>query len=129
MKLALVTFLPFLGALLPPIAIKAGRNACTAATAAVTALALVILLTEAPTVYSGGVARMDVPWLPHLGLSLSFFVDGLGLFFSTLILSIGLLVILYARFYLDRDDPMGRLFCYLLLFQGSMVGIVLSDNI
>ena len=129
MKLLLVTFLPFLGALLPPIAIKAGRNVCTAATAAVTALTLVILLTEAPTVYSGGVARMDIPWLPQLGLSLSFFVDGLGLFFATLILAIGLLVILYARFYLDRDDPMGRFFCYLLLFQGSMVGIVLSDNI
>jgi len=129
MKLLLVTFLPFIGALLPPIAIKAGRNACTAATAAVTALALIVLLTEAPTVYSGGVARMDLPWLPQLGLSLSFFVDGLGLFFATLILTIGLLVILYARFYLDRDDPMGRFFCYLLLFQGSMVGIVLSDNI
>lgn len=129
MKLLLVTLLPFLGSLLPPIAIKAGRNVCTATTAAITALALVILLTEAPTVYSGGVARMDVPWLPQLGLSLSFFVDGLGLFFATLILAIGLLIILYARFYLDRDDPMGRFFCYLLLFQGSMIGIVLSDNI
>lgn len=129
MKLLLVTFLPFLGALLPPIAIKAGRNVCTAATAAVTALALIILLTEAPTVYAGGVAHVDVPWLPQLGLSLSFFVDGLGLFFATLILAIGLLIILYARFYLDRDDPMGRFFCYLLLFQGSMVGIVLSGNI
>jgi multicomponent K+:H+ antiporter subunit A len=129
MKLALVVFLPFLGALVPPLAIRAGRNVCTAATVAVTGLALVILLTEAPTVYSGSVPRTDVPWLPHLGLSLSFFVDGLGLFFAALILAIGLLIILYARFYLDRTDPMGRFFCYLLLFQGSMVGIVLSDNI
>lgn len=129
MKLALVTFLPFLGALLPPIAIKAGRNVCATATAAVTALALVILLTEAPAVYAGHVTRFDIPWLPQLGLSLSFFIDGLGLFFATLILAIGLLIILYARFYLDRADPMGRFFCYLLLFQGSMVGIVLSDNI
>jgi multicomponent K+:H+ antiporter subunit A len=129
MKLALVILLPFFGALIPPLAIRAGRNACTAATAAVTGLALVILLTEASTVYSGSAPRSDVPWLPQLGLSLSFFVDGLGLFFATLILAIGLLIILYARFYLDRTDSMGRFFSYLLLFQGSMVGIVLSDNI
>ena len=69
MKLALVILLPFFGALVPPLAIRAGRNACTAATAAVTGLALVILLTEASTVYSGSAPRSDVPWLPQLGLS------------------------------------------------------------
>ncbi len=129
MSLALVVLIPFIGALIPSLAIRGGRNVCAAATAAVTGLSLVLLLTEIPTVYSGEVSRSAVQWLPRLGLSFSFFVDGLGLFFAGLILVIGLLIILYARFYLDRDDPMGRFFCYLLLFQGSMVGIVLSDNI
>lgn len=129
MKLALIVFIPFIGALVPPLAIQAGRNVCAAATAAVTGLALIVLLTEVATVYSGGVPRIDVPWLPQIGLTLSFFVDGLGLFFAALILVIGLLIILYARSYLDRADPMGRFLCYLLLFQGSMLGIVLSDNI
>jgi multicomponent K+:H+ antiporter subunit A len=129
MKLALIVFLPLIGALVPPLAIRAGRNVCTAATATVTGLSLAILLTAAPAVYSGEASRASVPWLPQLGLSLSFFVDGLGFFFAALILAIGLLIILYARFYLGRADPMGRFFCYLLLFQGSMLGIVLSDNI
>ena len=129
MSLALVVLIPFIGAVLPSLAIRGGRNVCAAATAAVTGLSLVLLLTEIPSVYSGEVSRSAVQWLPRLGLSFSFFVDGLGLFFAGLILAIGLLVIVYARFYLDRDDPMGRFYCYLLLFQGSMVGIVLSDNI
>ncbi len=129
MKLLIIIALPFLGALMPPLAIRAGKNVCAAATAAVTGVALLILLSEVPTVFSGGIARTDIPWLPQLGLSLSFFVDGLGLFFASLILAIGLLITLYARFYLDGADPMGRFFCYLLLFQGSMVGIVLSNNI
>jgi len=129
MKLALIVLTPFIGALIPLLAIRAGRNICAAATAAVTGLSLVILLTEVPTVYSGGIPQASMQWLPQLGLSLSFFVDGLGLFFAALILAIGLLVILYARFYLSPTDSMGRFFCYLLLFQGSMVGIVLSDNI
>jgi multicomponent K+:H+ antiporter subunit A len=49
--------------------------------------------------------------------------------FAGLILGIGLLVIVYARFYLAKDDPMGVFYSYLLGFQGAMVGVVLSDNI
>ena len=56
-------------------------------------------------------------------------LDALGFFFALLILGIGLLIIAYARHYLSRDDNMGQFFTYLLLFQGAMVGIVLSDNI
>ena len=129
MKLALIVLIPFIGALLPPLAIRGGRNICTAVTATATALSLLLLLTTVPAVYSGEVPSSSISWVPSLGLSFSFFVDGLGLFFATLILGIGLLIILYARFYLSRADPMGRFFCYLLLFQGAMVGIVLSDNI
>ena len=129
MKLALIVLIPFIGALLPPLALRAGRNACAAVTACVTGLSLALLLTEVPAVYSGTVPHTTAEWLPGLGLSWSFFVDGLGMFFAALILGIGLLIILYARFYLSSTDPMGRFYCYLLLFQGSMVGIVLSDNI
>ncbi|HSG55263.1 MAG TPA: proton-conducting transporter membrane subunit, partial [Paracoccaceae bacterium] len=50
-------------------------------------------------------------------------------FFAFLILGIGLLIIAYGRHYLSRKDNMGEFFTYLLLFQGAMVGIVLSDNI
>jgi multicomponent K+:H+ antiporter subunit A len=129
MKLALIVLLPFIGALLPPLAIRAGRNVCTAVTASVSALSLILLLTLIPEVYSGGVPQSRVEWLPELGLSFSFFADGLGVFFASIILSIGLLIIIYARFYLSRNDPMGRFFSYLLMFQGSMLGIVLSNNI
>ncbi|MEM7718627.1 MAG: monovalent cation/H+ antiporter subunit A, partial [Pseudomonadota bacterium] len=48
---------------------------------------------------------------------------------AMLILGIGLLIIAYGRSYLSRKDNMGQFFTYLLLFQGAMVGIVLSDNI
>jgi NADH:ubiquinone oxidoreductase subunit 5 (subunit L)/multisubunit Na+/H+ antiporter MnhA subunit len=46
-------------------------------------------------------------WLPGLGLNANFFLDGLGLLFAGLILGIGLLIIIYARFYLSKKDPMG----------------------
>jgi len=129
MQLALIALIPLVGAVLPLVAIRSGRNACTLVTAGVSLSALVILLANAPAVFDGATIRSGAEWVPAIGLSFSFFLDGLGLFFATMILVIGLLVIIYSRFYLDRDDPMGRFFAFLLLFQGAMLGIVISDNI
>ncbi|MFC2970314.1 monovalent cation/H+ antiporter subunit A [Acidimangrovimonas pyrenivorans] len=129
MPLALIVALPFLGALLPGLMIRAGRNASAIVTGAATALALLGLLLHAPAVLRGEVIHDRISWVPGLGLNANFFLDGLGLLFATLILGIGLLIILYARFYLSKTDPMGQFYTYLLLFQGAMVGIVLSDNI
>ncbi len=129
MSLFLVAALPFLGAVFPALLIRAGRNTASAATGCVTLLALVGLLLNAPAVLRGEVVTARIDWLPALGLNANFMLDGLGLLFATLILGIGLLIILYARFYLSRQDPMGQFYTYLLLFQGAMVGITLSDNI
>ncbi|TKA98231.1 monovalent cation/H+ antiporter subunit A [Cereibacter changlensis] len=129
MSLALIVALPFLGAFLPGLMIRSGRNACAVSAGAITSLALVMLGLHAPAVLRGEVIQTRIDWLPQLGLNANFFLDGLGLLFAGLILGIGLLIILYARFYLDRRDPMGQFYTYLLLFQGAMVGIVLSDNI
>ncbi|MFN3722638.1 MAG: monovalent cation/H+ antiporter subunit A [Paracoccaceae bacterium] len=129
MSLALIAALPFLGALLPGLMIRAGKNACALVTGSVTLLALVMLALNAPAVLRGEVVQTRIDWIPSLGLNANFFLDGLGLLFAGLILGIGLLIILYARFYLAKSDPMGQFYTYLMLFQGAMVGIVLSDNI
>jgi multicomponent K+:H+ antiporter subunit A len=126
---ALIVLTPLLGAILAPLAIRTGRNACAAVVAGISALALATLLAQAAEIYSGHPVSWSIPWIPHLGLSFSFFIDGLGLFFAALILGMGLLIIVYARFYLDASEPIGRFYAFLLLFQGAMLGIVLSDNI
>ncbi|NNU80154.1 monovalent cation/H+ antiporter subunit A [Halovulum dunhuangense] len=127
--LPIIAILPFLGALVPGLMIRAGRTACASFTAVPTALALAMLILLAPAVMRGEVLQAEIEWLPQLGLSVSFFLDGLGLLFAGMILGVGLLITLYARFYLSGEDPMGQFYTYLLLFQGAMLGIVLSDNI
>jgi len=124
-----LALLPLLGALAPALAIRFGRNAAALAAGTVTLSALILLAILTPTVMAGGTVHASVPWIPALGLNASLFLDPLGLMFAGMILGIGLLVIIYARFYLSSADPMGRFFTYLLLFQGAMLGIVLSDNI
>ncbi len=129
MSLFLIVALPFLGAMLPGLMNSAGRQACAGVTFTVTLLALIGLLTNLPTVLAGEIVTARVSWMPGLGLDVTFWLDGLGFFFAALILGIGLLIIAYARHYLAREDHMGEFFTYLLLFQGAMVGIVLSDNV
>ncbi len=127
--LFIIALLPFVGALIPGLMIRAGRNATATFTAMPTAVALILLMTYAPAVLRGEVIQAEVAWLPQLGLSVSFFLDGLGLLFACMILGVGLLITLYARYYLSGEDPVGQFYTYLLLFQGAMLGIVISDNI
>ena len=129
MSLFLIAALPFLGALFPALLIRAGRNASASSAGLATGLAFIGLMLHAPAILRGETVQVGLEWLPALGLHANFFLDGLGFLFATMILGIGLLIILYARFYLSREDPMGQFYTYLLLFQGAMVGIVLSDNI
>jgi multicomponent K+:H+ antiporter subunit A len=129
MSIAFLPLIPLLAAILPPLAIRAGRTTCTVVTAGATLAALVLLLTTAPAVFRGEIVSAHFEWVPQIGLNYSLFVDGLGFFFAGLILTIGLLIVIYSRFYLSPADPMGRFFAYLLLFQGAMLGIVVSDNI
>jgi multicomponent K+:H+ antiporter subunit A len=129
MTVLLIVLLPFLAAMLPPLAMRLGRNEASLAAGLITATCLLALLTLAPRVFAGEIVLVSWPWIEPIGLNLAFMVDGLGFLFAFLITAIGLLIVLYARYYLSGSDPMGRFYVYLMLFMGSMLGVVLSDNI
>ena len=66
---------------------------------------------------------IEWPWVPGLGINLSFLVDGLSLFFGLVVSGAGILVTFYAIFY--RDDHYwhhGRFYCYLMLFMAAAMG-------
>jgi multicomponent K+:H+ antiporter subunit A len=128
-NLSLIVLIPFLGAPLAAWAARINRAASAWTAGLVTLLSFVLLLPAAPLPFAHQTLVQSWSWLPGLGLDFAFRLDGLGLLFSLLILLIGLLVILYARYYLSARDSMGRFFAYLLMFMGSMLGIVLSENL
>lgn len=128
--LLLFMFLPFLGAMGYAFLSPAGsRNASAALAAVAPALALGILLAHAGPVFNGDIVEQNVVWAASLGLTLSVRIDGLAFLFSLLVLGIGLLIILYARYYLSSRDNMGRFYILLLLFMGAMLGVVVSGNL
>ncbi len=104
-----------------------GRTALIAA--AITAFSLALLLLQAPAVLRGEVLYEFIPWVPEIGMNVGLRLDGLALMFALLITGIGLLIIVYAHFYLGKTDPAGKFFSTLMVFMAAMLGIALSDNL
>src|SRR5687768_3938703 len=97
--------------------------------AAVTAASLAILLGQAGAVFEGRTLLTSAEWVPAIGLNANYRLDGLALLFALLITSIGLLIILYAAWYLRPEDPAGKFFSELMLFMAAMLGVALADNL
>lgn len=123
--------LPFLAAAM--VAALSGRSrlwhSLPAALASGIGLALVVSLAPGVMAGAGAVAAASIPWVPAIGLDLALMLDPLGLLFAGLILGIGLLVVVFGHFYLAPHEASGRFFASLMLFQGAMLGIVVSGNV
>jgi multicomponent K+:H+ antiporter subunit A len=129
MSLLLLLALPFTGGLLAATLPSASRNR-TAALAGVTVLlSLAGVALRFPEVEAGGVVIERLEWAPEVGLDLVLRLDGFAWTFCVLVLGIGALVVLYARYYLSSADSMPRLFASLLAFMGAMLGVVLAGNL
>ncbi|MBL0165680.1 MAG: monovalent cation/H+ antiporter subunit A [Propionivibrio sp.] len=114
---------------LPLLMQRWGRRYAALAAAAVMAACLIVLAPLVAPALAGHVELARLAWLPAYGLDLSLRLDGLGLLFCFLILGIGLLVVLYAYYYLPVTDALGRFYSLLLLFMSAMLGVVLSENL
>ncbi|WP_206430585.1 monovalent cation/H+ antiporter subunit A [Sphingomonas sp. ABOLG] len=125
----LILLLPFAGSLAAAL-LRPGARTAAASIAGVTALAGTILVGLLyPALAGGGLLESRVEWLPSLGLNLVLRLDGLSWVFAMMVLAIGFLVVLYARYYMSPEDPVPRFFSFLLAFMGAMLGLVLSGNL
>jgi multicomponent K+:H+ antiporter subunit A len=129
-SLLLIILLPLAAGPIAALAgARVGRKGAAWGVAAVTAAALTLAIGAAREVFRGETPAARWAWLPEAGLNLSLRMDGLAALFTLLILGIGLLVILYARYYLSEKDSLGRFYATLMVFMAAMLGIVLSDNL
>lgn len=82
-----------------------------------------------PLVATGQSVTVNIPWVPQLGINLSFWVDGLSLLMTLIISGIGTLIFVYAGGYLQSDPRLGRFYLIILIFMAAMLGVVLADNL
>ncbi len=129
MPLFLLVLLPFIASVVAALLPSDARNRESTLAGLVALGCAVQVAWLFPQVASGGVLREEITWLPALGLNLVFRLDGFAWLFCMLVLGIGSLVVLYARYYMSASDPVPRFFAFFLAFMGAMVGVVLSGNL
>lgn len=127
-SIALVAIGPFGAAALAPLLHRLTRPFSGWVLALIPCAIFLFLWTLIEPVAADGSVRATIAWVPAYGLNLSFFVDGLSLTFALTVAGIGALIVLYAGAYLKGHPHLGRFMAFLLAFMGSMLGLVLVDN-
>jgi multicomponent Na+:H+ antiporter subunit A len=127
--LVFVLIVLFLAALSPVLVPWLASRQKVALLAFVPACLFVYALSFLPAVAQGQTFLQTMQWMPSLGLSLSFYIDGLSLLFVLLITGIGSFIVWYASDYMRGHPDLGRFFLWLFAFMASMLGLVLADNL
>jgi multicomponent Na+:H+ antiporter subunit A len=86
-------------------------------------------LNQLPAVMAGETLVFAMEWVPSLGMSLTFVVDGLSMLFALLVTGIGTFVLIYAGGYLKGHPDLVRFHLAILAFMVSMLGLVLADGL
>ncbi len=70
--------------------------------------------------------HQHISWIP--GISAGVFIDPLSVLFTCLIAFFGLIIAVYSWGYMKGEEGLTRYYFLLMLFIGSMIGLVISDN-
>lgn len=89
----------------------------------------ILLARRIPFIAKGNVLTYTTNWIPTYDINFVTQLDGLSMIFGLLITGIGTLVVLYSIYYLSTETFILQFYIYLLLFMGSMLGVVFSDHL
>ncbi len=116
--------LPFAAAVVTPLVYRVLRDR-TAYYAAAVALACFGLVAR----LLGTHASVSFPWIPSLGISLRFYVDGLSLLIGFLASGVGVLILTYSGRYMHDEPGKAKYYTALLAFMGSMLGVAFAADL
>jgi len=136
-NLWLIPSMPVLAAGL--IALARQRNRRLAASVAIGSLFLSLLLSlvafaHALQLNSNGIETKQVfnfPWF-QIGsewLKLGWVLDPLTAVMLVMVTFVGLLIFIYSVGYMAHDENFTRFFCFLSLFAGAMLGVVIANSL
>lgn len=128
LSFTLVAIAPFLAAFMAPFLFRFLKEYSGWVLAIVPASIFIFLASFIPMVAEHGRVSAGFEWIWSFNVRLSFLLDGLSLSFGLLISGIGTFIVLYSGAYLKGHPHQGRFLAFMLMFMGSMLGLVMSDN-
>jgi NADH-quinone oxidoreductase subunit L len=90
----------------------------------------ILAFSLVPAVYFGSESPLgsSASWIPSSGINAGVFIDPLSVLFAVLVAFFGLIISIYSLGYMKGEEGLTRYYFFLLLFIGSMIGLVISDN-
>ena len=125
----LVWILPLVSSVFVPLIARFSAKARNLFAVLIGAVTAFLAFTLIPAVSSGveSFVNLTAPWIPG-GIAAGVFIDPLSVLFSCLIAFFGLIIAIYSLGYMKHEENLTRYYFFLLLFIGSMIGLVVSDN-
>jgi len=125
----LVWILPLISSLFVPLIARLGAKARNYFVVIISLITAALAFSLIPAVYSGSAGfDSSAPWIPSSGITAGVFIDPLSVLFAVLITFFGLIISIYSLGYMAGEEGLTRYYFFLLLFIGSMTGLVISDN-
>ena len=123
-----VWVLPLIASLFVPVIGKYSDKARNYFVVAIAAVTAVLALSLVPSVWSGNGSATEffVTWIP--GLNAGVYIDPLSVLFTCLVAFFALIIAVYSIGYMKGEEGLTRYYYLILLFIGSMIGLVIADN-
>lgn len=120
-------FVPIIGAFILPIAGKISSHLRSILALIFVSVPFILAIAALPAAVSGKPFSFDIT-LP-LGLSFGFLADGLAVFMAMISSFLGIIIVVYSLGYIKHYENQNEYYLCVVLFIGSMMGIVLSSNL
>lgn len=89
----------------------------------------VILFKELIALDQHNLVLIESGWGFMKSMEFTWRLDGLSIIFALIISGVGALVLIYSYYYMADYQRKGYFYTYLMIFMGSMLGLVLTDNL
>lgn len=129
-----VWILPLFSSLFVPLIARFSEKARNIFVIIIAAITAFLGFSLVPDVASNlhSVTNFIGSWIPSAGIiqaiNVGVFIDPLSVLFVCLISFFGLIIAIYSQGYMKGEKGLTRYYFFLLLFIGSMIGLVVSDN-
>lgn len=119
--------LPLISCFFVPLIARLGAKARDSFVITIAALTAFLSFTLIPAVLSGEAVNKVTTWIPG-NVDAGVYLDPLSVLFACLVGFFGLIIAVYSLGYMKHEANLTRYYFFFLLFIGSMIGLVVSDN-
>jgi NADH-quinone oxidoreductase subunit L len=123
----LVWALPLASSVFVPLIARGSTKARDAFVVAIAAITAFFAFTLIPIVSAEEPINLIAAWIPG-NVNAGVYLDPLSVLFACLVSFFGLIIAVYSIGYMKHESNLTRYYFFFLVFIGSMIGLVVSDN-